>query len=153
MKTCTKCKSQKPVTDFCKRNRSKDGLNHWCKQCVNINNKIVISNNLEKYRQLSREWDKKNRPRRFESEIKHKFNITVEIYNEMLQKQDNACGICKVKTIDLNKRLAVDHCHLTNKVRGLLCGKCNMALGLFNDDLKILKTAINYLGQNDSDQI
>lgn len=60
------------------------------------------------------------------------------------------CDICgKPETINGNngkvKRLAEDHCHETGQWRGRLCQRCNTALGLFNDDIEILKRAIEYL--------
>ncbi len=61
--------------------------------------------------------------------------------------QDNKCAICK-KTVEENKRnLAVDHNHITGKIRGLLCNTCNSALGMFKGDLgtDLLEKAINYL--------
>ena len=74
----------------------------------------------------------------------NKFGIDADEYNRLLVLQGNGCAICgnKCKT---NKRLAVDHCHATGKVRGLLCAGCNTALGQFNDDTDMLNKAIEYL--------
>ena len=61
----------------------------------------------------------------------------------MLKKQNNKCKICNVK---FSKSTAcVDHCHTTNKVRGLLCRLCNIGLGHFKDNTEILTNAITYL--------
>lgn len=72
--------------------------------------------------------------------------ITLEEYEIMEKGQDGLCAICK-KT-NGNKHLFIDHCHTTNKVRGLLCSNCNRAIGLLYDDIKSLKRAINYLQKN-----
>ena len=55
------------------------------------------------------------------------------------------CKICGKHQSELTLSLNVDHCHITGKIRGLLCGNCNKALGLFKDNTKSLKNAINYL--------
>lgn len=144
-KQCTKCLVIKDKDQFCKRAPSKDGLNHWCKSCVNIHNKEVIARDPEKRRKQSREWDKKNRPARFRSEIKHKFGITVEKYEKMLTIQNNSCAICGKSPEENGRRLAVDHCHITNIIRGLLCTKCNQGLGNFDDIFENLIKAANYI--------
>lgn len=70
-------------------------------------------------------------------------NFSLQKYNEFLQKQNNVCAICEKP--ENGKRLAVDHCHLTDEVRGLLCQKCNRGIGIFNDDIILLTKAKNYL--------
>lgn len=72
------------------------------------------------------------------------FGITVEYYEKMLRRQKGLCAICK-QPERLGRRLAVDHCHETKKVRGLLCFKCNRALGGFGDSKILLKNAYKYL--------
>ena len=67
---------------------------------------------------------------------------TPEKYQELLVEQGHKCKLCgKMQT----KRLAVDHCHSTGKVRGLLCTTCNAGLGCFNDDPEFLRKAVDYL--------
>jgi hypothetical protein len=61
----------------------------------------------------------------------------------MLYKQGGKCGICG--SVSNGKRLAIDHDHETGRVRGLLCQQCNTALGLFKDQVELLKKAIDYL--------
>ena len=65
-------------------------------------------------------------------------------YNAMWLAQDGKCAICRLVCI---KSLAVDHCHKTGKIRGLLCMRCNTALGMFKDDPSLLLRAIEYLKQ------
>jgi hypothetical protein len=63
----------------------------------------------------------------------------------MHTEQNDLCKICIKPNSKRYGRLSVDHCHKTNKVRGLLCDKCNMAIGLLYDDITILNNVINYL--------
>jgi len=83
--------------------------------------------------------------------IKHKFGLTLEEFESILKNQKNKCAICKMK-LEVHKernitktRPCIDHCHITKKVRGILCAQCNRGLGHFNDDIKMLKKAIRYL--------
>lgn len=67
-----------------------------------------------------------------------------QLYAELFEKQGGRCEICK----EYMTRPVLDHCHKTMDVRGLLCGKCNMGLGQFNDDSEILSSALNYIRNN-----
>jgi len=77
--------------------------------------------------------------------------VTENVYNEMLKKQYNKCAICKKPQPKYSiykwseKRLSIDHNHSTGRIRGLLCSKCNLAIGLLKEDVKTLKRAIRYL--------
>ncbi len=73
-----------------------------------------------------------------------KYRLSADNYNKMWWDQEGKCAICKGKCIT-GKALSIDHCHKTNEVRGLLCSRCNTALGLLEDDIDRLKTAIDYL--------
>ncbi len=77
-------------------------------------------------------------------ELKKDFGITLEDFRRMEAEQNGLCAICS-KAETNGKRLSVDHCHTTKKVRGLLCGNCNRGLGLFKDNQAYLKEAIKYL--------
>ncbi len=72
-----------------------------------------------------------------------KYNLTLEEADELLVKQDHKCPICKTPLLETKR--VIDHDHKTNKVRGILCNSCNLGLGLFKEDPKILESAINYL--------
>lgn len=85
-----------------------------------------------------------------------KFGLNQESYEIILESQNGVCAICKKPEQSVSskltfkgerktKNLAVDHCHKTRYVRGLLCSKCNSALGQFNDDVGLLINAITYL--------
>lgn len=77
--------------------------------------------------------------------LKSAFGITVEKYDQMLNKQNKSCAICKKHQSKEKRRLAVDHSHKTGKVRGLLCFGCNSSLGKLKDSPALLRRAIRYL--------
>lgn len=77
--------------------------------------------------------------------VKRKYGITKDQFNEMFNNQQGCCAICKQHQSLFNRTLAVDHCHTTGQVRGLLCGQCNLLLGHANDNIEILLSAIAYL--------
>lgn len=83
--------------------------------------------------------------------LKHQYGITLEEYNKMLEKQQGVCAICgkAEKITDKRtgnvKRLAVDHCHKTNVIRGLLCLFCNTAIGKFKDNPELIEKAASYV--------
>jgi hypothetical protein len=74
--------------------------------------------------------------------LKSKYGTNIEHYEFLIKKQNGKCAICKETQ---TKSLHLDHCHATGKIRGLLCFKCNSALGKFMDSKAILNNAINYL--------
>lgn len=89
-----------------------------------------------------------------------KFGITIEDYHELLKNQGGGCAICGIEhngqignkhkyntseDLDRDKLFSVDHDHRTNKVRGLLCTRCNNALGCFDDRIELLERSIEYL--------
>jgi len=84
------------------------------------------------------------------NKIKRKFGLTSEEYYSLLKKQNFGCAICERTEPNgvSNKKFAVDHCHSTGEVRGLLCHSCNTSLGHFNDDIRLLDKAINYLSND-----
>lgn len=85
----------------------------------------------------------KNKPRFRNSRLKYEYGITLEDYEIMYEEQNGVCAICE--GTDMNRMLSVDHCHDTGRVRGLLCGTCNRALGLFKDSPELLKRAKEYV--------
>jgi hypothetical protein len=113
--------------------------------------------NLEKEKAYNLDWNRKNRvrlretnrnyikqervkQRRKKNYLLREYNLTVEQYNQMFVDQGGLCAIC-----DKNLRLVVDHCHLTGKIRGLLCDRCNRGLGYFKDNPKALLNASKYI--------
>jgi len=170
VKTCTSCFMIKDINDFGfsrpKVRRSK------CKSCKNEYNKKYIKNNPEKKKKYaknrkerSKQYRKENKEKRIEylkqwgrdnpekkraQKYRHRYGIDIQDYNKMLKEQGGVCKICKSKTPKRKnaKYFAVDHCHTTGKVRGLLCYNCNSALGKLNDNAELLKKALDYLLSN-----
>ena len=166
MKKCRNCKETKETIQFSKCVANKDGLGSYCKQC---NSKVAKEYRKEskvreriKETRLDRalnvkEYNKdyylnrtkslrKSSPRKYlDTFLKRVYGITVEQYDDMLDKQNDSCAICGVHQSSLKKRLVVDHCHETGKVRKLLCYPCNTTLGLVKEDVDVLDTMIKYL--------
>ena len=97
-------------------------------------------------------WREKNPDSDANKQLRRKYGITLEQYNTMFQLQNGLCGICgksestrRRKKTQGNERLAVDHCHETGVVRGLLCFKCNTAIGSLGDNEEMVMRVIFYL--------
>lgn len=89
---------------------------------------------------------RKNHPAQHKAyEVKRKrgFSLTIQEYDMLLEKQNGVCAICGNACAHFS--LAVDHCHQTGEIRGLLCSQCNRGLGLFRDEPERLRKAAEYL--------
>lgn len=100
--------------------------------------------NKEKVSQTSAAWAKANTNRVKSNNLKRTYGIDLVEFNTMLERQHYSCAICAA-TLDGGRDTHVDHCHESGRVRGLLCGKCNMALGLFQERSQLLERAAAYL--------
>jgi hypothetical protein len=107
-----------------------------------------VMNNKDKRKIIDKNYKSNNKEKVISYKLKKNYGITLAQYNEMLTNQNNSCLICNTNQNELSKKLVVDHDHLTGKVRGLLCDKCNRGLGHFNDNIETLIQAIKYLGSN-----
>lgn len=112
-----------------------------CKECQKLFSPIAPSHKF-----CSQECSDLGYSRRY---LKNAYGITLEEYNAMFVAQDHKCAICFDKGFKIchnaKSLLAVDHCHKTGKVRGLLCHNCNRALGLFQDSIENVNSALDYL--------
>lgn len=102
--------------------------------------------NPEWSRRNAKRYQKEHPDKVFGWQLK-KYGLSPDQYYELLKSQGNVCAICKKPEPNTHqyKRLAVDHCHVTNKVRGLLCSHCNTGLGKFRHSKWLLITAATYL--------
>ena len=123
------------------------------KFCENCNKQFAVQGRTLRKKFCSKKCSQesnssKYRLARRKSTLKS-YNINFEIYEALLQIQDGRCAICRKHEVinqhNKTRHLAIDHCHETKNTRGLLCGKCNMALGLFEDNWLILDNAMEYL--------
>jgi hypothetical protein len=125
IKHCGGCGQDKPLSAFNKRSGTKSGVQSRCKECqVKSATKWAKDNPAEHSAAYAR------------YRRKSLYGVTEEQFQAMLKGQNNACGICKKV-----KPLGVDHNHTTGKVRGLLCQKCNHAIGLLDEDPKCFDEA------------
>lgn len=90
-----------------------------------------------------RRWEKSRKSRSRDARLQYLYGITERQYDAMVQSQKGVCAICG--GVSKDRRLAVDHCHTSSRVRGLLCEKCNLLLGYANDSVDTLQKAIEYL--------
>lgn len=113
-----------------------------CKKCyTGVTNKYCMENR-EKYTEYTRNWRRNNQSKVHNKNLK-KYGIDLRIYTEILESQNGCCAICYGQTT--KRTFDVDHCHLTGKVRGLLCSNCNRGLGFLKDDPAVLSNASMYL--------
>lgn len=139
MKVCSKCKIEKPWSEYHKDNRSATGHVSSCNQCQKAVRKREGAPK-PKYHPEKDRWRK----------LLKQYGVTQAEYDQMIKEQDGVCAICnKAETEKYSngntRDLCVDHCHTTGQVRGLLCNKCNFALGAVKDNIETLKKAIKYL--------
>jgi len=146
-KACTKCGEVKDLELFHPSKVNKDGRTSHCRDCRNSARREYGRNNKKELNKQRREWYVGNRDYEL-GKAKHynlrKYGITLSNYDEMLNKQHGVCRICG-EIPSGRFSLSVDHNHETGKVRGLLCGKCNFAIGLMRDNPDLLRKSAQYL--------
>ena len=160
MKACRICEQDKPLTEFTKQKNSKDGLDNRCRPCRAILKKEYYEKNKEQILSKNAEWAKNNRmvtraiQKRYrdnnpdkckERWLLRKYKINLAEYNKIFEKQEGKCKGCNRHQLEFEIALAVDHCHETGEIRGLLCADCNLALGKVQDNIETLQNLINYL--------
>ncbi len=96
------------------------------------------------------EWQKKNPLANRNWKLRRQYGITHDDYESMFAKQNGKCSICGGDP-DFHGRLVIDHNHITNEVRGLLCNRCNRVLGMTNENPKVLQSMVDYLCQYSAD--
>jgi len=164
---CYRCRLFKPREEFWKRPNTpwRGGKETRCKSCSRTQKQLGYKKNVEKARKRQAEWRNNNLEKARElvknSTLKRKeyyrikqvnntrfrrHRVTAEEYKRTLEKQDGKCYICGTDNPG-GKRISfcVDHCHLTNINRGLLCFGCNIMLGCAQDSTDVLLKAIQYL--------
>ena len=156
MKRMPQSKEQKAAYKKEYREKNKEQIVAYNKEYYEKNKEQIVASN--------KKWREKNKEQRaaymkeYMKEYirnldtpairrKWRYGISSEDYDTMLEEQDNKCKICLGEFNDQTVT-NIDHCHTTNKVRGILCPLCNRGLGHFKDNIKLLTKAINYLQEN-----
>lgn len=134
MKVCTKCKIEKPRSEYWKKTKNKDGLDFWCKDCSRIKR---------------RDWDLRHNEYRLQylrQRSKYrKYGLDPYQYEILILIHGGSCASCGIQMEE--EKLFVDHDHETGEVRGMLCLKCNSALGYADDSKERLQSLIHYLDE------
>ena len=131
-KWCGCCEKSLLLDAFAKNKTKKDGLQERCRACRSAHHQTVKHLREKPTAIQKRKW------------LISSYGLKIEEFNKLLEVQNNKCAICN--TDDWGKPSPnIDHCHLTGKVRGLLCSNCNRALGLFKDNEGVLKNAREYI--------
>lgn len=172
-KCCRKCGKTKPAEDFYQHPNMKDGRLHHCKPCHLLMNAACRAKKPKQYNEASRkyqrDWRKKN-PESYaaarkkfneknrdkilkskkEARLWKQYGMTTARYDQMVKEQGGLCLVCGDPPRGRFKKLHIDHCHKTGKVRGLLCVGCNRAAGYLSDDHIRARSLADYLEHHQS---
>ena len=145
---CSACKEIKAVeTEFLQRDKPyKNGdvcYRSRCRECENKKN--LAHHHANRKGEI-------HRIASYRYVLKTTYDMSEKDYTDMFHAQRGECKICSTKLTNVfekifNAKTAVDHCHDTGKVRGLLCGTCNTGLGGLKDSPELLRKALEYLEQ------
>lgn len=130
-------------------------------------NRAYYAANVEKMRAKGRAWAAANRPAnnargkawakanpdKIRDHDLRAYGITAEQFDAIYAAQGGKCPICTREIPRIGKARHLDHCHVTNKIRGILCMLCNFGLGKFKDDVAALRKAADYLETADTGHV
>lgn len=168
-KKCSKCGKVQPLNQFYRAKGTRDGLRGDCKVCFAARAQQRYASDPETAKARVKRWQAENREqhlatqrkRRSRPEVKarerdlylrRKYGMTMAEYDALLERQGGVCAICGRPPRD-DISLHVDHEHETGAIRGLLCFRCNNAVGDFDDDPVVLQRAGDYLAPIDTDLV
>ena len=133
---------------------TKKTKNRQCLECKREYSRLLMTKKRKEdpeHNEKQRAWRKANKEKMSayyrRDLLEKKFSMTLDDYDKMMHEQNSVCAICSKSCVS-GRRLAVDHCHATGLIRGLLCANCNRALGLFKDMPERLIKAAAYLLEN-----
>lgn len=129
MKHCRKCDGEKPLDAFARHRGRPDGRQAYCKEC-----------HAQDMRRRRLAHPKRAAEQRRRGYIRHTYGITVEEYEA---RMDRGCAICGARAPE--RKMHLDHDHETGALRDTLCGPCNAAIGMFDEDTERLAAAVAYL--------
>lgn len=135
LRECTGCKVSKALEEFPPRKRALMGRCRRCRACESS-------------------WEKQHKAAKFKADpllhrrkaLERSYGMTLEAFDALVTAQGGGCAVCgATKSSNRIWRLQVDHDHVTGKLRGILCNRCNTALGMVNDDCSLLEKLIAYV--------
>lgn len=163
-KQCFICKEIKLLDLFNRNRKTKDGKSSWCTSCAKIKNrewyiankvhklkttKAWAQNNPDKVKKSIQKYTKKNGPKLALDRRLKRYGITLDKYNEMVDSQNGTCVICNC----VPNKLVIDHSHVTNKVRELLCISCNAALGQVKENENTMMSMLSYIRKHNGRKV
>jgi Recombination endonuclease VII len=134
-KTCLLCEKDKEESDFYRF------FDKWA-------NKHYISARCKPCHQEYKKTSPTTARNRKAEKLQLRYGLTYEQWENMRQAENYSCMICGITEDEIGKKLDVDHCHESGKVRGILCNPCNSLLGHARDRIEILEASIQYLKEN-----
>lgn len=148
-KRCQRCKETKPLAEFFADKNQYDGHARMCKPCQTTRHQQWVEENREQVNRYARQRYKNDPHRYMEYERRGHYGMAPGEYARMLAEQKGRCAICGTDDPAPRRNFAVDHCHETGLVRGLLCGKCNTGIGQLQHSIDIILSAARYLVRKD----
>lgn len=155
VRKCRKCLVEQSLLSFPFFNIKRNERGYTCNPCMNILNKQRYLDKKEEILLKSKDYYRRNVAKTYlrnrRNVLRKKFGLSWEDYLTLVKKCKNKCEICGTPQEDLKRRLAVDHNHLTGRIRGMLCLPCNQAIGMLKSDIgvNLLKAAIKYINKKD----
>lgn len=123
-----------------------------CVTCNSERTRAYRQANAERTKQQRLDWKKNNPGKVAESlrsyQIRRRYGIGLREFAEILASQGGKCAVCR----KVEKRMVVDHCHSNGAIRGILCNRCNVALGMAKDDPTRLRALVRYLEKSKMEQ-
>jgi hypothetical protein len=143
VKECTKCGLSLPLDGFYSyKRKSRDYVSRdsWCIDCTKAASRVAYERQRDSGAERERGWRRRGI-----------VGVTWEDFERKYADQDGRCSVCqnpmRLKGVGKGKQdvAHLDHNHSTGKPRGLLCGNCNVAIGMLGDDIELLRSAVAYL--------
>lgn len=128
-KLCRACLQELPLDSFYKStSRTRDGFRHECKACWNKESMEYHRTNREEILEKRKEYH-----------YQKSYGISRDEFLSMVEEQGGKCPVCS------REDLVLDHCHDTGRVRGVLCNKCNQAIGNMLDNPALIRSLADWL--------
>lgn len=145
MKVCKQCGVEDSKREPFPKHR------RLCRLCFNERCALYASNNRTKRRAYLRQWRINNPKKQRQYDISYSYDVTPEELSYLLQWEKGICPICAVELLKFGtglKEACIDHDHKTKRFRAVICGRCNRALGLIEDQPSISEKLISYLKEH-----